>query len=153
MSPRAPKTQPRSSTEEKKKKKKKEQKKPKAAPRAAALIAHDPRFVALVRAFRRDPALRAIVDAFEKSLEQESARKFGSNALKVGGKLFALLTQGTLVVKLPKARVGALVTAGVGVPFDPGHGRAMKEWLTITDDGASWSELAQEAHRFVAGGA
>jgi hypothetical protein len=45
----------------------------------------------------------------------------------VDGKPFALFTQGTLVVKIPKERVAALVDAGVGKPFDPGHGRLMKQ--------------------------
>jgi hypothetical protein len=64
--------------------------------------------------------------------------------------LFALFTQGTLVVKLPKPRVAALVAAKIGKPFDPGHGRLMKEWLTVTDPKARWPDLAREAHAFVA---
>ena len=66
------------------------------------------------------------------------------------GKLFALFTQGTLVVKLPKDRVAALVAKGDGKPFDPGHGRLMKEWLTVVSPKLSWSALAKEAHAFVA---
>ena len=69
----------------------------------------------------------------------------------MNAKLFALFTQGTLVVKLPKERVAALVAAGVGKPFDPGHGRLMKEWLAVTRPKASWSDLAREAYDFVSG--
>ena len=76
-------------------------------------------------------------------------RKFGSNGLKVNGKLFALFTQGTLVVKLPPARVSMLVTAGVGKPFDPGHGRLMRGWLTVTNSPAPWVDLVKEALQFV----
>ena len=55
-------------------------------------------------------------------------RKFGKNALKTKrGKLFAPSPQGTLVVKLPKEQVDALVAAGVGKPFDPDHGRHYEE--------------------------
>ena len=54
-------------------------------------------------------------------------------------------------MKLPKARVAALVAAKVGTPFDPGHGRLMKEWLTVTDAKARWQVLAREAHAFVSG--
>jgi hypothetical protein len=108
----------------------------------------DPRVTKLLKAFKADPHLAPVVDAFEAS---KGARKFGSNGLKVNGKLFALFTQGTLVVKLPKVRVAALVAARLGTPFDPGHGRLMKEWLTVTSPKASWTELAKEAHEFVEG--
>ena len=60
-----------------------------------------------------------------------------------------MMSQGTLVVKLPKSRVDALVDAGIGERFDPGHGRVMKEWLVVTDTRARWRELATEAHDFV----
>ncbi|MGA7119621.1 MAG: hypothetical protein WBY94_05955, partial [Polyangiaceae bacterium] len=68
-----------------------------------------------------------------------------------GGKLFALFTQDTLVVKLPNERVAGLVASGIGKQFDPGHGRLMKGWLTITSPKASWVELTKEAHEFVQG--
>jgi hypothetical protein len=112
--------------------------------------ASDPRAKALLGAFRADPALVPVIDAYEKQTG-EPGRKFGSNALKVNGKLFALFTQGTLVVKLPRDRVVALVASGTGEAFDPGHGRLMKEWLTVTSSTASWIDLAREAHGFVRG--
>jgi len=110
----------------------------------------DPLVAAVIAALHADPRLAPVARDFEVARAAPS-RKFGSNGLKVSGKLFALFTQGTLVVKLPKDRVAALVTAKVGKPFDPGHGRLMKEWLAVTDAGASWIELAREAHRFVGG--
>ena len=58
---------------------------------------------------------------------EEGGTGFGSDAFKSGGKIFAMPVKGTLVLKLPKVRVSALVAAGAGVPSDPGHGRAMKE--------------------------
>jgi hypothetical protein len=108
----------------------------------------DPRVAKLLASLRADPTLAPVVDDFEKAKGQPG-RKFGSNGLKVGGKLFALFTQGTLVVKLPKDRVAELVASKVGTPFDPGHGRLMREWLTVVSSKASWAELAKEAHRFV----
>ena len=60
-----------------------------------------------------------------------------------------MMSQGTLVVKLPKSRVDALVDGGIGERFDPGHGRVMKEWRMVTDPTARWRELAIEAHDFV----
>ena len=110
----------------------------------------DPRIAKLVEVFRADPKLRAVAETFDASSASRQPRKFGSNRLKVDGKLFALFTQGTLVVKLPKERVAALVAKGDGKPFDPGHGRLMKEWLTVVSPKLSWSALAKEAHAFVA---
>jgi hypothetical protein len=56
-----------------------------------------------------------------------------------------------LVVKLPKARVDALVAAGEGRRFDPGHGRLMKEWLSLEPvSELEWLPLAREAMAFVA---
>jgi hypothetical protein len=108
----------------------------------------DPRVGKLLAALRTDPKLVPTLDAFEKAKGQPG-RKFGSNGLKVGGKLFALFTQETLVVKLPKARVSELAAKKVGKLFDPGHGRLMKEWLTVTSPSASWTDLAREAFEFV----
>ena len=98
-----------------------------------------------------DPGLAAVVQDFEPR-KASAARRFGSNGLKVHGKPFVLFTQGTLVVKLPRERVSALIASRVGNPFDPGHGRLMKEWLKITNDNVSWVDLAKEAYRFASGG-
>jgi hypothetical protein len=77
-------------------------------------------------------------------------RGFGSQALKVDKSIFAMLTGGRLVVKLPRHRVEALIAEGTGAPFDSGKGRPMKEWLAVTaDDDATWSSLAAEALDFV----
>jgi hypothetical protein len=109
----------------------------------------DPRVTKLMTALKADPRLAPIMEAYKANKTLASGRKFGSNGLKVNGKLFALFTQGTIVVKLPKERVVALVAARIGAHFDPGHGRLMKEWLTITSAKASWFDLAKEAHEFV----
>lgn len=114
-----------------------------------ASVDDQPRFVALVRAFRADPELATIIETFERQRDEGGRRTFGSNGLKVNGKLFALFTKGTLVVKLPKDRVAALVASRVGEPFDAGHGRLMKEWCTVVNPRASWIHLAREAYDFV----
>lgn len=82
----------------------------------------------------------------------ESARMFGSDGIKVNGKVFAMEVRERLVVKLPKDRVDALADSGEGVPFDPGHGRIMKEWVSIAASSAErWLELSREARQFVDG--
>jgi hypothetical protein len=78
-------------------------------------------------------------------------RAFGSTSLKTDGKIFAMLVNGRLVVKLDRRRVDELVEAGEGRRFDPGHGRLMKEWLDLDSMSASlWTSLATEAEAFVA---
>jgi hypothetical protein len=71
------------------------------------------------------------------------------NVLSVNGKIFAMLVRGKLVVKLPQQRVDGLVAARVGTYFDPGHGRLMKQWISIGAGKAPWVGLAQEAYAFV----
>lgn len=89
---------------------------------------------------------------FSRGIVSPSETKgFGSSALVVDGRIFAMLTRGRLVVKLPKARVDALVGSGWGERFDANRGRPMKQWLMIDpaheDD---WPVLAQEAYGFIA---
>ena len=119
------------------------------AEKALGVSSYEGRIQKLMQDLSADPRLAPIVREFEKRAGAGAPRKFGSNGLKVNGKLFALFTQGTLVVKLPRDRVAALVAQGVGAPFDPGHGRLMKEWLTVVNLRASWSDLTKEALDFV----
>jgi hypothetical protein len=76
---------------------------------------------------------------------------FGGNAgLRAGGKIFAMLVGGALVVKLPRERVDALVGAGTAERFSPGTGRVMKEWASVdVDDLGAWDSLVAEAFDFV----
>ena len=53
-------------------------------------------------------------------------------------------------MKLPRQRVDELIASGTGKRFDPGHGRLMKEWVTIaTSHSRDWGTLAEEARQFV----
>ncbi len=76
---------------------------------------------------------------------------FGSSALKVGGRIFAMLSsKGAFVVKLPLRRVDELVSSGDGDRYDPGHGRLMKEWVALRPSSSlDWVSLAREAMAFV----
>jgi hypothetical protein len=81
---------------------------------------------------------------------ESDRRGFGSSALRVNGSIFAMLSRGHLVVKLPRDRVTALIRDGIGGPFDAGKGTPMKEWLTVlSDDDRTRRALAQEALDFV----
>ncbi len=94
-----------------------------------------------------------VVAAFEGDRDVATGRMFGSLGLKTSGKTFAMLVNRRLVVKLPRERVAELADAGVGEPFDPGHGRLMREWAAIgADADVDWLELTRDARTFVRSG-
>jgi TfoX/Sxy family transcriptional regulator of competence genes len=106
---------------------------------AASAAAVEPAFAPIVAAFANDPAV-------------SRRRMFSSESvLSVGGKIFVMMVRGKLVLKLPEARVDELVAKGKGTHFDPGHGRLMKEWLSLTGSKPPWLELSREAYQFVKG--
>ena len=75
---------------------------------------------------------------------------FGKSALKIDGKIFAMVSsRNEFVVKLPADRVNALIANKTGKRFDTGNGRLMKEWLVVTAGSSKWLTLAQEAYQFV----
>ena len=100
------------------------------------------RFAAVVEALARTPRV---------THSKPSSRLFGSSTLKVHDKIFAMVSSsGQFVVKLPKARVDALVATGAGERFDANRGRPMKEWLAVSSDSAAERlQLAREALEFV----
>jgi len=100
----------------------------------------------------RQRAYDRVVDACARArgVTQEHKRGFGSGALKVNGRIFAMLaSNGDFVVKLPKLRVDELIAAGHGQRFEPGPGRVMKEWLVFSGPTTRWLDLAREACAFV----
>ena len=79
-----------------------------------------------------------------------TAPRFGSSALRVHDRIFAMVSHGRLVLKLPRQRVADLIASGDGGPFDAGKGRPMKEWVSLDPARQdSWLELAAEAMEFV----
>jgi TfoX/Sxy family transcriptional regulator of competence genes len=82
-----------------------------------------------------------------------TGRMFGSEGLKINGKVFAMVVKGDLVVKLPTERCSSLIEKGHARPFDPGHGRLMKEWVAVPPSRArDWQKLANRARAFVGAG-
>jgi hypothetical protein len=100
-------------------------------------------FAELVEAFAGSPGVVIPPDG--------SVRwKFGTSALKVNGKIFAMLVHSVLAVKLPAPRVVELIAAGEGQPFGTTESRPMKEWVSLAADASdSWLDLAREAYDFV----
>src|SRR5215471_18256467 len=78
---------------------------------------------------------------------------FGKGALKVEGKIFAMITSNNqFVVQLSQDRVDALVASGDGQRFEPRPSKPMKQWLVVTRKNSEWLQLAKEAREFVIGG-
>lgn len=104
----------------------------------------DAGFAAIVMALGEKPRVS------KPGARGDSARRFGSSALLVDGRIFALVSRGRLVLKLPSRRVVALIASGDGEAYDAGKGRPMKEWVALAPDRQDgWLELATEALTFV----
>jgi hypothetical protein len=100
----------------------------------------DPRFALVAAAFATDRRVR------------QKRMSSSQNVFNVNGKIFAMLVKNKLVVKLPRQRLDDLVRARKGGYFDPGHGRLIKEWVTVEAGKGNWVGLATEACHFVKGG-
>ncbi|HVH15338.1 MAG TPA: hypothetical protein VNA15_06435 [Candidatus Angelobacter sp.] len=103
-------------------------------------------FASVVAGLRNKPGVTPPSD------EKGTRRKFGSNGLRINGRVFAMLSaEKRLIVKLPRERVDALINAGEGERYDPRrNGRVMREWIVMKPSSkAIWLQLAREALDFV----
>jgi len=88
--------------------------------------------------------------AGDTGVTHAGGKGFGSDALKVAGKIFAMMSsRGSFVAKLPRTRVAELVSTGKAAYFDPGSGRLMMEWATIGECSETRPNFAFEARQFV----
>ncbi len=88
--------------------------------------------------------------ADEPDVGLQATKGFGLGGLTVAGRLFAAPRRGALLLKLPAARVSALIASGDGAPFDAGKGKPMREWALALPGCDDWLGLAREALSFVA---
>ncbi|MHA2093788.1 MAG: hypothetical protein ACW98F_04085 [Candidatus Hodarchaeales archaeon] len=86
----------------------------------------------------------------EYFLKKKDVKKQGKS-LKIHKKMFAMFTKkDEFVVKLSEERVKKLVDTGIGLPYDSGTGKYMKEWVIIPPSTLeTWIEYSQEAKTFV----
>jgi hypothetical protein len=100
------------------------------------------RFASLVRALADEPGVEL----------SAGRRGFGRGTLQVRGRIFAMVSHGRLVLKLPRSRVAELIETGAGGPFDAGKGAPLAEWIVLGDaDDATWRAVAREAAAFARG--
>jgi len=78
---------------------------------------------------------------------RKTGRGFASGGLFWRGRLFATLRGDHLLLKLPAARVEALIASALAAPFDANKGKPMREWALVGPDG-DWAALAEEALAF-----
>ncbi len=95
-------------------------------------------------------AFAAVHDALAAVPGVTAGTGFGTMpGLRVGGRIFAMLFEERLVVKLPAPRAAELVAAGDAQPFRIGT-RELREWISLEPGHEpAWPALAREALAFV----
>jgi hypothetical protein len=80
----------------------------------------------------------------------DMGRMFGSEGLRIRGKVFAFVSyKGDLALKLPADRVDQL-DGESGIARMVMRERSMREWLTVpADESSRWGPLVAEAYAFV----
>lgn len=91
-----------------------------------------------------------VIDAFAGDSRVTQGGRFGSVSLRVDGKVFVMFVKGSLVAKLPAARVAELVASGTAAPYTSG-GRQMREWAAVSGNRERWKAIAREGYEFVGG--
>jgi TfoX/Sxy family transcriptional regulator of competence genes len=116
-------------------------------PVTSAPIPAERGFAAVAEALATRPGVQAPVSP---GSPVAGLRSFGSAALRVDDRIFAMVSRGRLVLKLPARRVAGLIASGRGTPYDAGKGRPMREWVGLEPERQDdWLDLATEALEFV----
>jgi hypothetical protein len=98
------------------------------------------------------PELAKLMSAVADRPEVTIGRALNNLGLMTGGKLFAFIKDGDLVLKLPAARIDALIESHDARRFERGQGTPMREWIVMpTQASGDWPGLVREACDFVAG--
>jgi hypothetical protein len=100
----------------------------------------------------RDALFRQLTDLLSHD-DQRVTRStmMGFPCLRVDDKFFACIERatGNLILKLPTERINELVRTGSGQPFAP-NGRVFKQWVACPAPARkSWTDLLNEARRYV----
>ena len=106
-----------------------------------------------VNASTTSDAFARLTDRYVSQPGVTTGTGFGSTAgLRIGGRIFAMFMDESLVVKLPADRVQSLIATGQGAPFGTRKGSPMREWVAVAwSEGGDWDRIAEEALAFVRG--
>jgi hypothetical protein len=100
-----------------------------------------------------EAAFEEIASRLLREPDVEAGTGFGNRpGLTAGSRIFVILRDDELVLKLPGDRCTELVARGYGRPFETG-GREMREWIAVdSSHQAEWPTLTDEALAFVGPG-
>jgi hypothetical protein len=76
----------------------------------------------------------------------KASKAFGYPAYKINGKVFAFVGSKGVAIKLPAARVKALLDGHVMKPFEAGEGNVWREWVSIQRE--TFDDYEQDAGLF-----
>jgi hypothetical protein len=92
----------------------------------------------------------ALRQHFSDDTQVELNKGRGAQGIKYNGKMFIMFYKGDLVIKLSPGRIKELIESKVGLPFDPGTGKPMKDRLLIkASNKDSWISLSEESKSYV----
>ena len=92
----------------------------------------------------------SVVHALSSEPGVTTGRMFGSEGLKVSRQVFSMEVKGRLVVKVSQERAAELCEMTGVEAFDPGHGRPMKQWVSVSDRAkVDWLLLSRESLEYV----
>jgi hypothetical protein len=95
-----------------------------------------------------DAAFAEVVACLAAEPNVQEGTGFHNPGLKAGGKIFAMLVRGELVVKLPADRCDEILATRAAARFVIGR-RTMREWVAIEHrDARHWVDVAEEALAF-----
>ena len=98
------------------------------------------------------PDLARLMSAVADRPDVTIGRALSNMGLMTGGKLFAFVKDGALVLKLPVGRIDELIERHGAERFERGQGTPMREWVVVpVSASAEWPDLTREACDFVAG--
>jgi len=92
----------------------------------------------------------SVLNALASEQGVTTGKMFGAEGLKIKQQVFAMEVKAKLVVKLAQDRATELCASGLAEPFDPGHGRLMRQWVAVSKRAnVDWLLLSREALEYV----
>ena len=76
----------------------------------------------------------------------------GAQGIKYNNKMFIMFSKGDLLIKLSPQRIQQLIEEKVGIAYDPGTGKVMKDRVLIPfSQNKLWISLCEESKAYIIG--